>query len=108
MRDSVPLGRYFDLFKHLCAANVLAAAVALVMLPWVTAGGGPFDAFVLGAFFASFVLAAGGAIRAMEAVTRPQRWDARALRRRLALAASCFFFAGVVGVALPLVVTFSA
>jgi hypothetical protein len=108
MRDSVPLGRYFDLFKHLCAANVLVAALALVMLPWVTAGGGPFDALVLGAVFASFVLAARGAIRAMEAVTRPGRWDARALRRRLVLAASCLSFAVAIGVALPLVVTFSA
>src|SRR5918998_3822242 len=105
MRDSVPLGRYFDLFKHLCAANVLAAAVALVMLPLVTAGGGPFDALVLGAFFASFVLAARGAIRAMEAATRPGRWEARAQRRRLVLAASCLSFAVALGVALPLVVT---
>ena len=79
MRDSVPLGRYFDLFKHLCAANVLVAALALVMLPWVTAEGGTFDALVLGLFFASFVLAA-----------------------------TCLSFAVAVGVALPLVVTFSA
>lgn len=108
MRDSVPLGRYFDLFKHLCAANVLAAVVALAMLPWVIAGGGPFDALVLGAFFASFVFAARGAIRAMETVTLPGRWNARALRRRLVFAASCLAFAVAVGIALPLVATLSA
>ena len=64
MRDSVPLGRYFDLFKHQCSANVLATAVILVLLWLAPAVGGFFGALVLGAFFASFVLAAMGAPRA--------------------------------------------
>ena len=107
MRDPVTLGRYFDLFKHLCAANVLAAPAVLLMLSLTPGLGGPPDAFVLGAFFASFVLATKGATRAMEALVRSEGWDERALRRRLALAASCFC-AGTVGVTLPLVVAFLA
>ena len=105
MRDSVPLGRYFDLFKHLCAANVLAAPVVLLGL--MPVGSGPFDALVLGAFFASFVLAARGATRALEEAVRPAGWDGRALRRRLALAVACFS-AGTVGVASSFVVAFLA
>jgi len=107
MRDSVTLERHFDLFEHLCAANVLAAPVVLVLLGLTPGVGGPFDALVLGAFFASFVLAAKGASRAMEALARPEGWDGRALRRRLALAAACFC-AGTVGDTLPLVVAFLA
>ena len=107
MRDSVPLGRYFDLFKHLCAANVLAAPVVLVLLGLTPAVSGPFDVLVLGAFFASFVLAARGATRALEGAVRPAGWDGRALRRRLALAVACFS-AGTVGVASSFVVAFLA
>ena len=57
MRDPVALGRCFDLFKHPCAINVLAAPVFLLFLALEPVGGGPFVALVLGAFFASFVFA---------------------------------------------------
>ncbi len=73
MRDPVALKRYFDLSKHLCAANVLAALVFLLYLGSV--GGGLFAALVLGAFFASFVLAAGGLNRAMDGIVRPPEWN---------------------------------
>ncbi len=49
MRDPVPLRRYFDLFKHLCAINVLAAPVGLLLLALVPMGG-PFDVLVLNTF----------------------------------------------------------
>ncbi len=65
----------------------------------------PPDAFVLGAFFASFVLAARGATRGWVGVAGPVGGLGGALRRRLALAASCFC-AGTVGATLPLVVAF--
>ena len=100
MRDPVPLGRYFDLFKHLCAINVLAAPVVLVLLALGVVGTGSFAALVLVTFFASFVLAAGGMNRAMDGIVRPRDWSERALRRRLALAVGAFV-AGTIGVAAP-------
>lgn len=105
MRDSVPLERYFDLFKHLCAANVLAAPVVLVLLGLVPVGSGPFDALVLCAFFASFVFAARGAARALDGAVRSAGWDERGLRRKLALAVACFS-AGTVAIASSLAVAF--
>ena len=96
MRDPVPLRRYFNLFKHLCAINVLAAPVFLLFFTLKPVGGGLFVALVLG----TFVLAAGGVNRAMDGIVRPVDWSERALRRRLSLAVAAFV-AGTIGVAVP-------
>lgn len=105
MRDPVPLRRYFNLYKHLCAINVLAAPVFLLFYTLEPVGGGLFVALVLGTFFTSFVLAAGGVNRAMDGIVRPTGWNEREFRRRLSLAAAAFV-AGTIGVAVPATVLF--
>src|SRR5918997_2907228 len=90
MRDSMPLRRYFDLFKHLCAINVLAAPVFLLFFTLEPVGGGSFVALVLGTFFASFVFAAGGLNHAMDGIVRSLDWNERELRRRLWLSVAAF------------------
>ena len=103
MRDSMPLRKYFDLFKHLCAINVLAAPVFLLFFTLEPVGGGSFVALVLGTFFASFVFAAGGLNHAMDGIVRSYPWNARELRRRLWLSVAAFV-AGTIGVAVPITV----
>ena len=97
---------YFNLFKHLCLVDFLAAAPAVVLLSWDPVGGGPPALLVLGAFFASFVFAARGMTRVMAGIGRPPGWGERSIRILLALAVGSLLV-GMAGVTLSAVMLFA-
>jgi hypothetical protein len=100
------LQRYFNLFKHLCAVNVVTALAALYLYSRAADSFGLVaPLLVLSMFYASLCFAQRGMNYAIDCIATPVDRSVRTLRRRLALA-SVALVTGTVSLASSAVVLF--